>query len=125
MIPFGNQTVTLFARKRVVGDDGRSRDEWVQHTLTGCSWRHTGTQLADGNAVRANATVTCRIPGGQAMPQVGDVLIPGKVSAPKAITTQWVNETLESNRESGAFRVATVQNNAMLGFPMPHYAARG
>ena len=57
--------------------------------------------------------------------QVGDVLIPGKVSAPKAITTQWVNETLESTRETGAFRVATVQNNALSGFPMPHYAARG
>lgn len=128
MIPFGNQTVTLLARNRVVGEDGRTHENWTRHTLTGCSWRSSAVQTADSNAVRNDWDYTCRIPGDQRKPQVGDVLILGTVAhlrVAASITAQEAAELLNSLRTTGAFRVESVRDNAMAGFPAPHYVARG
>lgn len=125
MIPFGNQTVTLLTRNRAVGEDGRTHEKWTRHTLTGCSWRSSAGQMADSNAVRNNWEYACRIPGDQREPQVGDVLILGTVAQVKAnasITAQEVTKLLQA---ANAFRVESVGNNAMAGFPAPHYVARG
>lgn len=124
MLPFGHETVTLYARNRATGADGRSRDSWVRHVLTGCSWRHTASQSMQENAVRGMTQCTCRIPAGQQCPNVGDVLILGTVYDEPASAKE-LNELLEAHREHGAFRVSAVANNAMQGSPMPHYAARG
>lgn len=126
MIPFGNQSVILLARTRTVGKDGRSRDEWTQHTLTGCSWRAFRIQNVDTNAVRTVSETICRIPVGQRRPEVGDVLILGaRGTSKEALTAHRVNELLENNRGTDAFRVESVRDNAMPGFPAPHYVAKG
>lgn len=124
MIPFGNQTVTLYHRTRTAGEDGRSRDVWARYTLKGCSWREIAAQSMEGNAVRGTVQTVCRIPAGQMKPQVGDVLIFGAVSAEIASAKE-LNALLEQHRDGGAFRVESVANNAGSGVPLPHYVARG
>lgn len=124
MIPFGNQTVTLYHRERITGDNGRSQDIWTRHVLTDCSWRHTASQSIQENVVRGMTQSTCRIPVGQQRPNVGDVLILGMVYDQPASAKE-LNALLEAHRDNGAFRVSAVANNAMQGSPMPHYAARG
>ena len=72
MIPFGRETVTVLHR---------SNAGYVRDVLTNCSWRSAKTRSANGTAVDKSEDTTCRIPAGQTMPDVGDVLILGEVDA--------------------------------------------
>lgn len=116
MIPFGFQTVTLLHKT----DGGYAR-----HTLTGCSWMDsTERTLSEGAMFRTQKT-TCRIPGDQQKPSVGDLLILGDVTAQAKNDVEAVRlrESLERDR-TPVFRVQTVSDNTRTGL-LPHYAAEG
>lgn len=123
MIPFGSETVTLYHRITVTGEDGRSRDVWTRHVLTGCSWRQTDVQVLSSNAVARSVDTVCRIPAGQQKPDTGDVLILGAVKV-QATTAKQVQQLLAEYKDS-AIRVASVKDNARIAGMLPHYAARG
>lgn len=120
MIPFGNETITLYHRSRTTVE-GRARDVWERIVIHGCSlvWKEQ-TQFAEG-LLRRGVQVTCRIPPDGQAPAVGDVIVPGEI-ADEADSSMTAARLIESH--AGAFRVSSVAFNNRPGFPMPHYAAR-
>ena len=116
MIPFGRETVTVLHR---------SNAGYVRDVLTNCSWRSAKTRSANGTAVDKSDDTTCRIPAGQTMPDVGDVLILGEVEAAAGSEIELVR-LLDGMRRDGvhAIRVTQVRDNSRFA-PIPHYAVTG
>lgn len=115
MIPFANDTVTLF-HKTAAG--------YERHVIAHCSYRRTRRRaVADQTATFAEETL-CRIPCGAVMPEAGDVILLGAHDGGVSSEIELVR-LLESRRPAGAFRVQTVLDNARPGMPIPHYAVRG
>lgn len=115
MIPFANDTVTLFHKE----DSGYTR-----HVIERCSYRRTRRRgIEDKSSTLAEETI-CRIPGNAIKPDVGDVIALG-VHKGSAVNEIALVRLLESLRPGGAFRVQTVSDNARPGMPVPHYAAKG
>ena len=116
MIPFGRETVTVLHR---------SGGGYAPYILRGCSWRSNKVRSANGTAVDKSEDTTCRIPAGQTMPDVGDVLILGAYNL-HADSEIALVRLLDSMRGDGvrAIRVTQVRDNSR-GAPMPHYAVRG
>lgn len=124
MIPFGRETVTLYHRTEAIGADGRTNTLWTRVTLNGCSWRRTGKHTLTSHTDVQVEEVVCRIPADQTCPTSGDVLIPGMISDAAASALD-VTRILDRYRDLGAFRVASVADNARPGVPLPHYVAKG
>ena len=116
MIPFGRETVTVLHR---------FGGGYVPYILRGCSWRNTKTRSANGTAVDKSEGTTCRIPAGQTMPDVGDVLILGAHNL-RAESEIALVRLLDGMRRDGvrAIRVTQVRDNSRCA-PMPHYAVTG
>ncbi len=123
MIPFGNETATLYARVEQRDERGRTHTTWRRALLTGCSWRRDAAWTRSGNELVRTQTVICRVPVGQAVPAPGDVLFLGVVEEPVDSATA-LERLMEAQRDAGAFRVGSVSDNARGGVPLPHYAAR-
>ena len=122
MIPFGNQLVTLVQRVETKVD-GKTRVAYSRHLLTGCSWREKAIWQQVGTDMQRSVEITCRIPKGQIDPIPGDYLLLGDVAVDISSTAA-LNATIAAYYPD-AMRVASVSNNALAGFPMPHIAARG
>lgn len=116
MIPFGRETVTVLHR---------FGGGYVPYILRGCSWRNTKARSANGTAVDKSEGTTCRIPAGQTMPDVGDVLILGAHNL-RAESEIALVRLLDGMRRDGvrAIRVTQVRDNSR-GAPLPHYAVTG
>ena len=116
MIPFGRETVTVLHRLN---------GGYVPYTLRGCSWRGAKARRVNGTAVDKSEATTCRIPTGQTMPDVGDVLILGAYNL-RADSEIALVRLLDSLRGDGvrAIRVTQVRDNSRCA-PMPHYAVTG
>lgn len=117
MIPFGDQTVTLYHK----GDQGYTR-----HILTGCSWRSThGSRMYD-NVLQADGTTTCscRYPHTQQRAAEGDIFVLGTAQDTLTSGTQ-IAGMLAKYRDRGIFVCTAFADNALGGHPMPHYHARG
>ena len=116
MIPFGRETVTVLHR---------SGGGYTPYVLAGCSWRSTRSRSVNGTAVDKSEDTTCRIPAGQTMPEVGDVLILGEVDAAAGSEIELVR-LLDGMRSDGvhAIRVTQVRENSRCA-PIPHYAVTG
>lgn len=116
MIPFGCETVTVLHRSGGV---------YAPYILRGCSWRSAKARSANGTAVDKSEDTTCRIPAGQTMPDVGDVLILGAYNL-RADSEIALVRLLDSLRGDGvrAIRVTQVRDNSRCA-PMPHYAVTG
>lgn len=115
MIPFANDTVTLIHK----GKSG-----WTATVISGCSYRRIRRRILSGNTAILTDETVCRIPAGGAVPAVGDVIVLGRTNAAAYSEIELVR-LMEAHRESGAFRVESVADNARPGMPVPHYAARG
>lgn len=116
MIPFGCETVTVLHR---------SGGAYAPYILRGCSWHSSKVRSAIGTAVDRSEDTTCRIPSGQTMPEVGDVLILGAYNL-RADSEIALVRLLDSLRGNGvrAIRVTQVRDNSRCA-PMPHYAVTG
>ena len=116
MIPFGRETVTVLHRS----DGG-----YTPYILRGCSWRSAKARSVNGTAVDKSEDTTCRIPSGQTMPDVGDVLILGAHNL-RAESEIALVRLLDGMRRDGvrAIRVTQVRDNSR-GAPLPHYAVTG
>ena len=116
MIPFGRETVTVLHR---------SCGAYAPYILRGCSWRSSKARSAIGTAVDKSEDTTCRIPAGQTMPDVGDVLILGEHNQ-RADSEIALVRLLDRLRGDGvhAIRVTQVRDNSRCA-PMPHYAVTG
>ena len=120
MIPFGQESVTLYHREETADAQGRTTLTWRRILLDGCSWRHAA-RYSLSNADE----VVCRVPAGQMRPSVGDGMILGSVDDEVGSAVA-LAELLAAHRQQGrAFRVAAVNDNVRKGFPLAHYAARG
>lgn len=116
MIPFGRETVTVLHR---------SGGGYAPYTLRGCSWRSANVRSANGTAVEKSEDTVCRIPAGQTMPDVGDVLILGAYDL-RADSEIELVRLMDGMRRDGvhAIRVTQVRDNSR-GAPLPHYAVTG
>ena len=116
MIPFGCETVTVLHR---------FGGGYAPYILRGCSWRNTKARSVIGTAVGKSDDTTCRIPAGQTMPEVGDVLILGAYNL-RAESEIALVRLLDGLRGDGvrAIRVTQVRDNSR-GAPLPHYAVTG
>ena len=116
MIPFGRETVTVLHRLN---------GEYAPYILRGCSWRSAKVRSANGTAVDKSEDTTCRIPAGQTMPDVGDVLILGAHNL-RADSEIALVRLLDGLRRDGvhAIRVTQVRDNSRCA-PIPHYAVTG
>lgn len=121
MIPFANETVTLYHRLRAVVD-GRSRDAWERRTLSGCSIVRRAKSAVRENHVAHSEEVICRIPASYQAPSIGDIIIPGVVSV-EVTGARDVNALVKEYE--GAFHVNSVKHNNRPGTPLPHYAVKG
>lgn len=120
MIPFGQESVTLYHREETVDAYGRTILTWRRILLDGCSWRHAA-RYSLSNADE----VVCRVPAAQTRPSVGDGMVLGSVTDEIGSAVA-LAELLETYRQKGrAFRVTAVNDNVRRGFPLAHYAARG
>ena len=123
MLPFGTENLTLVQRVEAAVD-GRTQLRYVKRSLSGCSWRRKSVWTQNGARMERGEEVTCRIPAGQAVPRAGDYLFRGEL--PENIeSSAELTAALERHREDGAFRIASVADNAADGAPMAHYAASG
>lgn len=114
MIPFGNQTITLYHK----GADGYSA-----HRIGGCSLRQTARRAANDRSVTAAVETVCRIPADGLKPEPGDMIAPGTHEETVKNDVELVR-LLDRLRAEGAFRVLSVSDNTR-GAPIPHFAARG
>ena len=115
MIPFGDEVVTLFHRQ------GSGCERIV---IGGCSWRR-GTALEQAEGLwTAGGRVVVRMPPGQAMPRVGDVLVRGAVDDPAALGLN-AAALIEKYRDRGAFLCRGVMDNAGPGAPLAHWRVTG
>ena len=116
MIPFGDNTVTLLHR----ADGG-----YTPYILRGCSWRFSKIRSVNGTAVARSPEISCRIPAGQTMPDVGDVLILGAYDLDAVDGEITLVRLLNALMESGAQAMRATQIRDNSGAPMPHYAVTG
>ena len=116
MIPFGCETVTVLHR---------FGGGYAPYILRGCSWRSAKARSVYGTTVDKSDDTVCRIPAGQTMPDVGDVLILGAYNL-RADSEIALVRLLDSLRGGGvrAIRVTQVRDNSRCA-PMPHYAVTG
>ena len=116
MIPFGRETVTVLHR---------FGGGYAPYLLRGCSWRSTRTRSVYGTTADKSNDTVCRIPAGQTMPDVGDVLILGAHNL-RADSEIALVRLLDGLRSDGvrAIRVTQVRDNSRCA-PMPHYAVTG
>lgn len=116
MIPFGRETVTVLHR---------FGGGYAPYILRGCSWRSAKARSVYGTTVDKSDDTVCRIPAGQTMPDVGDVLILGAYNL-RAESEIALVRLLDSLRGDGvhAIRVTQVRDNSQCA-PMPHYAVTG
>ena len=115
MIPFANDTVTLYHKEG---------NEWRAYAIQNCSYRRTRNRAVVDGAETITEETVCRIPSGSVKPAPGDVIALGwHAEAPT--NAVGLVRLLESLRPDGAFRVRSVSDNARPGVPVPHYAARG
>ena len=121
MIPFGNETITLYHRTRTEVN-GRSKDTWTRRFLSGCSVIRRAKSAASDDHAHHSEEIICRIPARYQAPEVGDVIVPGRASE-SVISSRDASALIDSH--DGAFRVNSVKHNNRPGFPMPHYAVRG
>ena len=116
MIPFGRETVTVLHR---------FGGGYAPYIRRGCSWRSTRTRSVYGTTADKSNDTVCRIPAGQTMPDVGDVLILGAHNL-RADSEIALVRLLDGLRSDGvrAIRVTQVRDNSRCA-PMPHYAVTG
>lgn len=116
MIPFGCETVTVLHR---------FGGGYAPYILRGCSWRSAKARSVYGTTVDKSDDTVCRIPAGQTMPDVGDVLILGAYNM-RAESEIALVRLLDSLRSDGvrAIRVTQVRDNSRCA-PIPHYAVTG
>lgn len=115
MIPFANDTVTLYRK----ADGG-----YMACLILNCSYKHTERRSTDDRSASFYGETVCRIPPGNVKPQPGDVIVLGVHSEIVKNEIDLVR-MLERLRPDGAFRVQSVSDNARPGVPIPHYAAKG
>ena len=123
MLPFGTDEVTLVQRVEAE-EDGRTQVGYVKHALSGCSWRRRSSWKQIGARMERGDEISCRIPAGQTVPRAGDWLFRGEVKERIGNSAE-LSAALEAHREDGAFRIASVADNASGGAPLAHYAASG
>lgn len=116
MIPFGNQTVTLYHK---------SENGYTRYILTNCSWRSSNERSLQDGATIITERTTCRILPQYTRPVPGDMLVLGVVEEDAASEIELVR-LMEKLRSEGfrAFRVQACSDNSE-GVPLPHYAAVG
>lgn len=125
MIPFGNETVTLIVRSETTDSSGRHHASYAKHTLTGCSWRRR-TQRSREETVHKDAeSITVRVPPGQTIPAVGDLMIFGEYSGTISSSADFEGIIEAKRSTGGAFLVQSVSDNTMSGSPIPHFKAAG
>lgn len=115
MIPFGNQTVTLFHK---------ANGAYTRYALSNCSWQQKSVRVVlDGTVIRTVETV-CRIPSGQQKPAAGDLLVLGVNNATASNDVE-VSRLRDSVNSSGgaAFRAQSVKDNT--NAPIPHFCVAG
>ena len=115
MIPFGNQTVTLFHK---------ANSTYTRYVLSNCSWRQKNIRIVSDGAVIRTVETVCRIPNGQQKPTVGDLLVLGVNNATVSNDVD-ASRMRDSVNSSGgaAFRAQSVKDNT--NAPIPHFCAAG
>jgi len=125
MIPFGNHTVTVIERIETRTNGGKTVVSYQTNILYGCSWKSVNKRDIDYRTSSKSVDMSCRIPAaGQRCPCVGDVLILGVFDL-KPTKEADVLKAIDDHRKTGAFRVISVKNNSMTGFPLAHYLCSG
>ena len=116
MIPFANETVTLW-RKMESG--------YEPFIIPNCWFKRNSVRStsADG-AMTQREECICRIPVGNIHPTPGDAIALGEHANSVKNEIELVR-MLEKLRPHGAFRVKSVSDNVVPGVPFPHFAARG
>ena len=120
MIPFGNKTVTLIHRNISKGADGKSVVSYTVSRLQGCSWKFTKSAKHDDGAFIDHPSMICRIPVGQKVPDVGDILMLGVYNKPIADSAAFT-AVLENEN---AMKVESIGDNSLNGV-LPHYVCKG
>lgn len=123
MLPFGTENVTLVRRVEEAAD-GRRRVRYAKHALNGCSWRRRSIWRQNGACMERGEEIVCRMPVGQVAPCPGDWLFRGALDE-DIVSSAELSAALEAHRSAGAFRIASVTDNATDAALLPHYAARG
>lgn len=123
MIPFGGETVTLIRRTEATVN-GRTQASYQSYTLSECSWRRSNEMRMDGNGVKGDRTVTCRVPADQEAPRPGDLLILGRYAGTVSSAADYKRIVDATKADGSAFVVEEVTDNTRGGSPMPHWKAR-
>lgn len=115
MIPFANETITLFHRTQ-----GGIR----RYVVRGCSYRRRSVRSVSDGMLTIATEATCRIPYDAQQPGEGDLIIPGEIQGAPGGGIE-MTMLYEAHQAAGAFWVQSVADNGRCGYPAPHWAARG
>lgn len=111
MLPFSQDTVTLYHRRKYTDAFGKNQTEWIRTVLTGCSWGGTATRITVGDILITGSDTTVKIPVPCPEIEVGDILVQGELADPTP--------------PKNGITVKTVKNNGHLGKRLRHIAVTG
>lgn len=123
MLPFGTEKLTLVQRVEEAAD-GRRRVHYAKHVLSGCSWRRRSIWRQNGACMERSEEIVCRMPVGPVAPCPGDWLFRGALDEDIESSAE-LSAALVAHRSAGAFRIASVTDNATDAALLPHHAVRG
>ena len=138
MIPFGDETVTLYNRRETKDTAGRTVVTWYRTPLTGCSWTRRMERVRDGTAYVQAEIIVCRIPESNAYRKPeewdaltattglftlapGDIIVRGTVT--DTITT--AAALVDKYKRQGVMTVASATDNTRPECLTRHYLAKG
>lgn len=121
MLPFSNDTVTLYHRHKYTDDYNKTQTEWKRHIIEGCSWGGAKTKISIGDISIGSSDISVKLPiSDDFTVQTGDIIINGV--ADDEVTD--ISALL--NKYSGrVITVKTVRNNDGAGKRFAHIAVTG
>lgn len=132
MLPFSNETVTLYHKRKYTDDYGKNQTAWDRYVIQGCSWGCTGTKISIGDISIGSTDTAVKLPSdsyvepwevcgnNQFTVQTGDIII-------KGIADDEITDTaiLIKKYSGRAITVKTVRNNSGAGKRLGHIAVTG
>lgn len=81
MLPFSNDTVTLYHKHKYTDEYNKVKTEWQRHILPGCYWGGKAIRISIGDISISSDDTVVKIPSEYDIKiTVGDIIVNGSVS---------------------------------------------
>ena len=127
MLPFGIHDVTVIHRKERKNEAGKTVTEYSRYIYHNCTWSAVVKESKGSDNACRWTEILCRVPASEAsgkIPATGDYMVHGVVKeCPQTVNE--LAELLDRHRAKGTVRITAVDDNANIGYPLPHIKITG